>query len=282
MGFTEKDIENLQKELMSLKREIKRMKREEEDEIPYMLRRRGLRYISGNPKINLLSQANGEDKIYRLMKKYSFRMFMRDLIKYKDSFTVEDLIRYCSRETVEEYLRRLMKQGIIKPAAPERYRMVSEKIDSFGDILEWFIAKVFEKEFRSKASWGIKLKGTESGGDFDVIAWVEGNFVYVEVKSAPPKHIEIADIIAFLKRVQDLRPHISIFFEDTQLRMRDKIVPLFEEGLKSIGVKGEIKRLKNELFLVGDNIFIINSDPDIISNISFSLRYYLRGENANR
>jgi Holliday junction resolvase len=282
MNLIEKNIESLKKEIISLKLEIKRLKSKENDEIPYMLKRRGFKYISGNQKTNLIFFNNGEDEIYQLMKRYSFRIFMRDLIKHRESFTIDDLIKYCSKKAVKGYLDILMNNNIIRCIEPSRYRITSDKVYSFGDTLEWFIAKIFEREFRANASWGIKLRGTESGGDFDVIASVEGNFIYVEVKSAPPKHIEISDIMAFLKRIYDLKPDISIFFEDTQLRMMDKIVPLFEESLENMGIKSDIKRLKNELFLVGNDIFIINSDPDIISNISFSLKYYLRGENERK
>ena len=70
------------------------------------------------------------------------------------------------------------------------------------------------------------------GGDYDLIAKVDGSILYMEIKSSPPKQIYQNEISAFFDRVADLSPEISIFFVDTELRMKDKIVLMFEEELK--------------------------------------------------
>jgi hypothetical protein len=162
--------------------------------------------------------------------------------------------------------------------------------------------------------WGIKLKGTPVGGDYDVMSAAGDLLIYTEVKSAPPKHIDNRKVTAFLKRVRALRPSIAFFLVDTQLRMRDKIVPLFQEALEkqrpggagsgnaaaSKGGSGEtrqgganssgegmsrgssgrgdlrrgVQRLQREIFHVGRNLFLVNSDPDIAVNLTVCLKHF--------
>jgi len=246
-----------------------------------MLRRRGFRILSVNPKEYLVFPPDRdkafEDELYGLLKKYSFRIFMRDVIKYQRSFGVEDLLRYSTRRWVERYLDFLLERGVIEGLGEGRYRLNAPSVFSFGDTLEWFVAQVFEREFSMPALWGVKLEETTVGGDYDVVASLEGQLVYAEVKSSPPKHVEEGEITAFLDRIEELVPDMAIFLEDTRLRMKDKIVPLFEGALKARGKGVDIVRLTGELFSIRDKVFIINSEPDLITNLGLCLKHYLRG-----
>lgn len=242
------------------------------------LKRRGFKVLTYNPKDYLIFPPGWdiafEDALYEILKKYSFRIFIRDVIKNRKSFRVDDLLKYSTKQWVEKYIDFLLKRGIVEEIGEARFRLKSPAVFSFGDTLEWFVAKVFEKEFTSPALWGIRMSGARAGGDYDVIAFLEGNLVYVEVKSSPPKNVEEVEIAAFLKRVEELRPKMAIFIEDTKLRMKDKIVPFFEGLLKKKGLK--VKRLKNEIFSVEGKVFITNSAPDIVNNLGFCIRQYLQ------
>jgi hypothetical protein len=160
-------------------------------------------------------------------------------------------------------------------------------VRNFGGTLEWFVAQVMEREFSSSAIWGVRLDHLKSGGDYDVLSWVEGNLLYLEVKSSPPKHIEGSEIGSFLDRVEALRPNFAILLVDTELRMKDKIVPLFGEELadKEVATGPEeakpIRRLFDETFLIQDQIFLTNSRPNLISNLARILRWWL-GSKGNR
>ena len=94
------------------------------------------------------------------------------------------------------------------------------------------LCEIFRREFAAEAAWGVKFKRPRVGGDYDVIAKIDGSILYMEVKSSPPKQIYNSEIAAFLDRTSDLSPEISVFFMDTELRMKDKIVPMFEEELR--------------------------------------------------
>ena len=96
----------------------------------------------------------------------------------------------------------------------------------------------------------------------------------MEIKSSPPKQIYDKEITAFLNRVDDLMPEVSIFFVDTELRMKDKIVPMFEAELKRRYKKmAGVERITKELFHINKKIFIINSKESISANIGTVLSF---------
>jgi hypothetical protein len=115
------------------------------------------------------------------------------------------------------------------------------------------------------------------GGDYDLIAKVDGAILYMEIKSSPPKQIYQNEISAFFDRVSDLSPEISIFFVDTELRMKDKIVLMFDEELKKRHVNPpNVIRIEKELFQILDRTFIINAKDSITANIEKVLSLYFR------
>jgi hypothetical protein len=85
------------------------------------------------------------------------------------------------------------------------------------------------------------------------------------------------EITAFFQRITDLSPELAIFFMDTELRMKDKIVPLFDQELKNrFSEPPDIVRMEKELFQMQDRIFIINAKGGIIGNIQKVLQWYFR------
>jgi len=78
-----------------------------------------------------------------------------------------------------------------------------------------------------------------------------------------------------MNRVEDLSSDISIFFVDTELRMKDKIIPMFETELQRRYKKPvPVERIEKELFHINGKIFIINSKDSIEANIGTVLRFY--------
>jgi hypothetical protein len=213
------------------------------------------------------------------MKKYSFRIFLRDLITHSQNLTPEVLTKYCSEHVAQQYLATLLHHNILHRSSPSCYTFTEGTNPKFGDTLEWFVAKVIEREFASPASWGNLLKNSDTGGDYDVIASIEGRFAYIEVKSSPPKHIDISEVRAFVERVQNLRPDFAIFLEDTHLRMKDKLAVMFEDEMqrrygKSAQQNYPVERLHNEIFSINNIIFITNTKPTLVSNIGICLKHF--------
>lgn len=264
----------------ALRNEIKRLRKAlaaSSSSLNSMLRLRGFKIHSSEKPDDLLIPAPPNlDGYFELMKRYSFRLFLRDVIKHKRGFNRKDVTHYATREVTEDYIGRLVKMDIIEKSGG-LFRLKGPKVKSFGSTLEWFIAETIKREFCTEAIWGIKFKGQKVGGDYDLIARIDGTLLYMEVKSSPPKQIYDSEISAFLDRVEDLKPAVSIFFMDTELRMKDKIVPMFEEALrKRYAEPPKIMRMEKELFEIPGEIFIINSKDSILANLEKVLYRHFR------
>jgi hypothetical protein len=283
-----REILSLRKKVRSLTKEIESIKAasiEDPSPVERVLKMRGITVFRKNSTDRLFFPPDlspfYKNRFYEMMKKYSFRLVLRDMIKYQDGFRIQDLTRYCSSRVVQGYCRLLCEMGAIIKNGRGKYRTCVSPLYSFGSTLEWFIAEVFKREFASSAIYGVSVKKTPSGGDYDVIASWNQRLVYVEVKSSPPKGVEMNEISSFFSRMDDLLPEVGILFNDTQLRMKDKLVVMFEEELEErYGRESKtlypVERLIGELFHVQNRIFIVNSKKDAVENFQYCLRHYLR------
>jgi hypothetical protein len=250
-----------------------------------LLGMRGIRVFRKNPMDRLFFSSDLTDhdltRFYEMMKRYSFRLVLRDMIKNQQGFGTRDLTHYCSSKVVRGYCVILSEMGVITKRGRARYQTSVRPLFSFGPTLEWFVAEMFKREFASPALYGVSIKKTRSGGDYDVITSWNQRLVYTEVKSSPPKGVEQAEIATFFSRLDDLLPDVAILFNDTQLRMKDKLVVMVEEDLEQrYGGESKklysVERLFEELFHIQHRIFIVNSKKDIVENFGICLRDYLR------
>lgn len=274
-----------------LKSEIKRLRGSLSKLTPplaSLLKRRGFRIYKKEPSDDLLiPKKRFIDGYYEMLKRYSFRLFLRDVIKHQLLFTLKQVTRYSTKEVTLQYIDYLVKVGLAARAEGRiktensLYKLKKGPIKSFGETLEWFMAEIFRREFSIEAVWGVKMKRPMVGGDYDLLAKIDGSILYMEIKSSPPKQIYQNEIRAFFDRVYDLMPEMAVFFMDTELRMKDKIVPMFEDELSMrFAEPPEVKRMEKELFEVGaerPKIFIINAKDSIINNIERVLARYFRG-----
>lgn len=241
-----------------------------------MLKCRGFTVYKKEPGDDLIVPGKKyADAFFEKLKKYSFRLFLRDVIKHQDSFSAEMVSRYATRRVSAQYIDFLVRAGIAEPF-DNRWRLKKRPVKSFGATLEWFVAGLIEREFQAETIWGVKFRRPDIGGDYDLIARVESLIIYMEIKSSPPKQIYDREIAAFLKRAEDLAPDMSVFFVDTELRMKDKIVPMFEDALqKRYKEHIPVERIKKELFHVNRKIFIINAKGGIAANFGRVLGFLL-------
>jgi hypothetical protein len=287
-------LEELWKELSGLKEAVKELQEgmaklkqeflEGERGLQQAIRARGIQIHRQNPGDDLIfsPEASLEEltSLYQLLRHYSFRLFLRDVVRNKDAFRAEGLMRYCSLGTAKRYVSCLCKLRLAEEIDKGTFRLWKRSLSSFGPTLEWFVAQMFQREFSSPAVYGVRFKKTLSGGDYDVITLWEGRMVYVEIKSSPPRGIEQGEIGSFLARTSDLLPDIAFLFNDTQLRMKDKIVLMFEEELhKRYGTRSSdrfpLARLVDELFHINHRIYIVNSKRDVVANFTLCLRDFL-------
>lgn len=283
----------LRQEIRALKTEIRRLRKslkELSQPLSVLLRRRGFRIYKKEPMENLmLPEERFISEYYRSLHKYSFRLFLRDVIKHQQLFALKDVTRYATEETTKEYIDYLLRTGLAEKLN-DACRLIKQPIKSFGPTLEWFLSETFKREFSAESTWGIKFKRPEVGGDYDLIAKIDGLILYMEIKSSPPKQIYANEIAAFIERISDLLPEIAIFFMDTELRMKDKIVPIFEDELKKMSPDRvsnlfrlhagselpQVGRIEKELFHIENKIFIINAKDSIVNNLEKVLIRYFR------
>jgi hypothetical protein len=271
---------NLPDESRSLHDEIRRLRKSLSELTPslnVLLKRRGFRIYKKEPSEDLLLPENKFiESFYEIMKKYSFRLFLRDVIKQQRFFGLENVTRYATSDVTKDYLEYMRNIGLVEKLS-DGFRLSHGRIKSFGETLEWFVTEIFKREFAAEAIWGIRFKRPRVGGDYDLIAKVDGAILYMEIKSSPPKQIYQNEISAFFDRLSDLFPEISIFFVDTELRMKDKIVLMFEDELKNRYVHPpKVIRIEKELFQIWDKMFIINAKDSISPNIEKVLSCYFR------
>jgi hypothetical protein len=263
-----------------LRDEIKRLRKSLSELTPsleVLLKRRGFRIYRKEPSEDLLLPEKEFLKNYfEMMKKYSFRLFLREIIKHQEFFKLENVTRYATQEVTKNYVEYMIETGLVEKL-PDGFRLTIGPVKSFGETLEWFVSETFKIEFAAEAIWGIRFKRPKVGGDYDLIAKVDGKILYMEIKSSPPKQIYQKEITAFFDRLSDFLPEIGIFFVDTELRMKDKIVPMFEEELKArYGTSPKIIRMEKELFQIDGKIFIINAKDSIAANLEKVLSWYFR------
>ena len=289
-----REIRSLKKNVQKLTQEIESIKAASlEDPLPVeqRLRMRGIKVFRKNPTDRLFFPPDlppyYANRFYEMMKKYSFRLVLRDMIKYQDRFRIQELTHYCSSKVVRGYCNFLCQIGAIVEDGRGRYRTRVSPLYSFGPTLEWFVAEMFKREFSSPAIYGVSVKNTPSGGDYDVIASWDERLIYVEVKSSPPKGVEQSEISTFFSRMDDVLPDVAFLFNDTQLRMKDKLVLMFEGELERRHGRDSktlypLERLRGELFHVQNHIFIVNSKKDVVENFQICLKHYLRSRVKGR
>jgi hypothetical protein len=252
------------------------------DPLKSAVRGRGLTVERWNPESDLLLPEHGageEERYLALLDHYAARLLLREAIKSEDEKSWlkgrRSVERFCAPDAFDRFLNGFLDLGVLRddsgrPAPPTA-------IKSFGVTYEWYVSRVLRRDFECPAAWGVRFGGLEAGGDHDVIAAVGGRFLYLEVKTSPPKHVELPEITSFLKRLKDIGPDLSIFHLDTHLRMKDKMVPLMEEALSnSFNVDASFERLEREIFHLDGAIYIVNSKPDLRRNLKVVFRHYFR------
>lgn len=288
-------LARLEAEVEALRFEVQQLRQQVEEvadrtvgrhhPVETLLAQRGMSVLAHGDRTRILLPAGASSdqrrRFYDLMRRYSFRLFVRDLLQVPCGPDPGPLTRYCSPRTARGYLNALHDLGVVERPHQNGYQLVLQHISSFGPTLEWYVSEILQREFLAPALFSVRLKHTRHGGDFDVIALLEADLVYFEVKSSPPRGVELAAVSAFLERLEDLQPQLAIFLVDTELRMRDKIVELFREALAQRcspagGARWAVERLVDELFHIGHGVYLINSRKGIFTNLRRCIRDFRR------
>lgn len=236
--------------------------------------------VTALPEALHLSLPEKRRFFYRVMQRYAARLIFHDLSLHPRGATVSQLLHYASERSTREILTVFQNLGLVR-MIEDRFQFTFSQTLRIGDFLEWLVATVLQREFSVPAITNVSLQGSKTGGDYDVLGNWLGKLVFVEVKSAPPKGIHNPEIAGFLDRIRDILPDIAVFLVDTHLRVRDKIVLMFEEELiKANGIgslrKMPINKIHEQVFQLNHFVYIMNSKRALKSNFRIVFRDYLR------
>ncbi len=96
----------------------------------------------------------------------------------------------------------------------------------------------------------------------------EGDELKPAAAVPPPKHITVAELRAFLRRVRAVHPDLALFVVDTALRLSDKILPMFVEALTREGVAPfPARRVFRETWALGPHLYLVNAREELMDNV---------------
>ena len=126
------------------------------------LRRRGLAWNGERDPTPLLVPRGrpARERHGVLLRHYSYRLFLRDVLKHRTALRLGLLTRYASRAVAARYLRFLVDAGLVARVGRGAYRLRDARISSFGGTLEWYVADVLAREFGCAVATAVRQSVT--------------------------------------------------------------------------------------------------------------------------
>jgi len=97
-----------------------------------------------------------------------------------------------------------------------------EDIKGIGKTLEWFVGEWF-RFTQAPARHSVRIPEIVDGGDLDVVAFLNGQKIFVECKSGNPANISETHLKLFLRRAVDFNPTIALLLIDTESKIDKQI-----------------------------------------------------------
>lgn len=218
--------------------------------------------------------------------KASFRKFARKLIAAcGQSVPTEQLQEICGAKA-DGYAALLQRLGVAEHL-PDGVRL-TRQIDNIGPTLEWYVAQLCQRELFGSAEWSVKLEGLRTGGDYDVLAWLDPLLMYVETKSSALTGVDESQLRNFLQRTVELAPDLAVLLIDTSDDLADLLGRL-DEIISPITLRAStipIMTTYYEQLLVRPQadypgvsfgyrrIYVTNSEPSILTQLRRCLQHY--------
>lgn len=217
------------------------------------------------------------ERLAQHLRHYAFRLFLRGAIGRPMGFAPEQATRYVSPARAEALAEELLTLGLAERVSSRRLRL-TRPAHSFGGTLEWYLGYELRTRLGFDVATGLKLGARGVGGDLDLVAVADGRLACLELKSSPPRNLELREIEAFLARVAALRPDVSLFVIDTALRLEDKVLPLFVDALERRSAARPLapRRLASGVFGFTPHLLAVNAQGDLFRNVARALAFGLR------
>lgn len=198
-----------------------------------------------------------------------------------------NFIKYFNKKEVRVQVKKMVYEGI-QPTHPDllRYSFEQSKNNQyrFTKTLELLLAYLAIDELKAlSASFGVKIKNSPEGGDFDCLANFSDDIVYFEAKSGNVNNIAESSVLNFLKRHIFLAPKASILFIDFEggENKLDQFVRQFMNapiGNRTIESIRKVNDGTKRFYVMESDVLIvdIHNDGDILSNLRLAMQYIHR------
>ncbi|MDR7483179.1 MAG: hypothetical protein QN183_10135 [Armatimonadota bacterium] len=245
------------------------------------LRRRGWRVSAACATAHVLlprgADAGQLDRFYQDLHRYHFRRLLQEVAEL-GGVSGEEVARLEARwgaQTVHRTFARLAAYGLLERRGQQFALTVA--LRTFGGTLEWFVAQVLQRDFLAPAAWDVRIREIRGGGDFDVLAVLDGRLAYMECKGSPPYNVPADALAEFVGRIRRLGPDLAALVLDTTLQIDRNIIANLRPLLASApGAAPEIARVAAGLYEVrgGAPLFVITSRRSLVANLGRCLRRF--------
>lgn len=212
--------------------------------------------------------------------KSSFRKMVRLLLQNGRTFVDIENLRNASGNSTEEYLQFLERLLVLE--RQDSSVRLDREIENLGPSLEHYVAELCRRELRGSAGWGVLLENLpRSGGDYDVLTWLDPSLMYVECKTSRPRNIADNELREFLQRSVELAPDLAVLLIDTD----EPVDTLVEDRINSIlSEEVDVRAIANRplgphpdypgIFFGFSRVYVTNSKKTILRQIQKCLQHY--------
>lgn len=209
----------------------------------------------------------------------SFRKMVRQLMAAKGSWVAEEVLRQSAGNALLEYVALLERLQVFQRREGEA--RLTRPIDNIGPSLEHYVSRMCTRELRGAAAWGVTLEGLpRTGGDYDVLTWLDPSLVYIECKSAHPRDVTDRELQWFLQRSVELSPEVAILLVDTESSLdqlvNERLNRCLHDGLYPVEVSQPIDAQVDYpgVYFGHQRIYVTNTEPTILRQIRRCLQHY--------
>jgi hypothetical protein len=220
------------------------------------------------------------DRFYADLHRYHFRRLLQEAAERRvlGGAVLKSLAIRWGARAVAATMTRLEEYGLLRRRGGG-YERAARSLGRFGDTLEWFVAQVCVREFAAPAVWDARILDISRGGDFDVLAVLQGGLAYVECKGSPPYNIPAASLERFVDRVHRLRPELAVLLVDTTLEVDRNIIDNLRRLLDQRGTPRAPARVGRGVYEWPGRppLYVVTARRSLVANLRTCLRRWAGG-----
>lgn len=156
------------------------------------------------------------------------------------------------------------------------------RVDNIGQTFEYCVSRMCVHDLRGSAKWGVKIDNLpRTGGDYDVLAWLDPCLVYIECKTSQPDQITESQLRQFFQRSVELAPELAILLFDSESSL-DMVLRRMERMImdQSLGASHPTHHTFHHpdvykgIAFGFNRVFVTNTKHGILPQLRKCLQYY--------